>query len=72
MVPNSKSDYNNILYNVHPVMGYYYSNVIGVKLCLNLLLNDTFYVGNYWMQLYRALTQRDMPLLQISFTFTAV
>ena len=61
-----------ILHNVKPVMGYYYSNRIRVKLCLFLLLNDTF----IWVIIVKTIAWTYIPQticsLAIKFTDAAV
>ena len=42
----AKSEDSKLLFGLQPVIDYYYYNMINVKLCLNLLLTDTCYVGN--------------------------
>ena len=40
---------SRILHKVQqPEIGYYNSTIIGIKLCLNFLLNDTFNVCDNW------------------------
>ena len=42
----AKSEDSKLPFRLQPVIDYYYYNMINVKLCLNLLLTDTCYVGN--------------------------